>query len=334
MTATDSTQQSVSYPAIDLFKWIAAFLVASMHSAPFIQNETVNYFFTCFCRIAVPFFFVFSSFIFFKRKRDIVPFIKRLLLLYLFWFVLESPIVYYNFFVAPEGPLIKKILIFLRGLFINSTFPGSWFITALWQGVLIVWWLSKRISNKWLFVLGAFCILAPLPGTLYYGLIHNTPLQRPYWIFNMIFCPANSFITAIPYCIAGKYLAEMSKITASNKIGIFFFLAFLLGIIETTACKKSYYMSDTYIALYIFTPLLVLLLLSSRINLPTAITLYFRKTSILVYFLHLPIIFILQFFFQIENGSTCWLITIPTAIVLATIIYLLSLRIPLLKKLY
>lgn len=334
MTTANLSQRPVLYQAVDIFKWIAALLVASMHSAPFIQNETANYYFTCFCRIAVPFFFLFSSFIFFKKQGDITSFVKRLLLLYLCWFILESPIIYYNYFVASGKPFIKNLLIFLRGLFINSTFPGSWFITALWQGVLIVWWLSKKLAKKWLILLGLFCILAPLPGTLYYGLIHNTPLQRPYWIFNMIFCPANSFITAIPYCLAGKYLAEMKTVPSSRKIGFLLLLTFFLGIIETSACKSSYYISDTYISLYLFTPLLVLLLLSSRIHLPNPITQFFRKTSILIYFLHLPIIFILRHFFQIEKGVNCWLITIPAAIVLATFIYFLSKKCRVLTYLY
>ena len=200
--------------------------------------------------------------------------------------------------------------------------------------MLIVWWLSKRIAKKWLLLLGILCILAPLPGTLYYGLIQDTSLHRPYWFFNMIFCPANSFITAIPYCIAGKYLAEMSSTPSSRKIVILLILAFILGIIETTACKESYYMSDTYISLYLFTPLLVLLLLSVRVNLQFNITQYFRKTSILVYFLHLPIIFILQHFFQIGKGVLCWSITIPVAIILASAIFFLSKRWHRLKLLY
>ena len=334
MTTADHSQQPVLYQAIDLFKWIAALLVASMHSAPFLQNETANYYFTCFCRIAVPFYFLFSGFIFFKKQGDIRSFVKRLLLLYVCWFILESPIVYYNFFVASDKPFIHNFLLFLRGLFVNSTFPGSWFITALWQGVLIVWWLSKKMAKKWLLLLGIICILAPLPGTLYYGLIHDTPLHRPYWIFNMIFCPANSFITAIPYCIAGKYLAEMSIVPSSRKTGILLILAFILGIIETSACKESYYMSDTYISLYIFTPLLVLLLLSVRVNLPIGITQYFRKTSILIYFLHLPIIFILHHFFQIGKGALCCSITLPAAIILASAIYFLSRKWHRLKLLY
>lgn len=264
--------QTLSYPAIDLFKWIAALLVASMHSAPFMQHNAANYYFTCVCRIAVPFFFVFSSFIFYRKQNNISSFIKRLLVLYAVWFVLQSPITFFNFFVASDRPLGQIILIFSRGLFISSTFPASWFITALLQGMLIVWLLSKKLSWKWMAIIASLCILASLPGTMYYGLIKDRPLLRPYWFFNMALCPAVSFITAILYCLAGKYMAEKNIHLSSMAKWTFLIGVFLLGCIETICCRSTYYMSDTFITLFIFTPLLVLILLSFQCNIPISIS--------------------------------------------------------------
>lgn len=309
-------------------------IIVSMHSAPFIQNETVNYYFTCFCRIAVPFFFVFSSYIFFKKQGDIRSFIKRLLLLYLVWFILESPLIYHTFFVAPDRSLAYKTLIFFRGLLISSTFPGSWFITALWQGMLIVWWLSKKLKQRQLLLLGLLCILASLPGTMYYGFIKNTALLKPYWLFNMALCPAHSFITAIPFCIAGLFLAERPFTLSINKKYLFLLLALLLGCLETVLCRSYCYMSDTYISLFVFAPILVSLLLQIKVNIPHSLALYFRKTSILIYLIHLPIIFLLNHYCHIESGPLCWLCTTLSAIIIATIIYRLSKTVPLLKRLY
>ena len=305
-----------------------------MHSAPFSQHEVANYYFTCFCRIAVPFFFVVSSYFFYKKGNDIFSFIKRLLVLYAVWFLIESPITIYNFFIASDKPLKAQILIFLRGLFVNSTFPGSWFITALWEGMLIVWLLAKKLNWRWMIIIGILCILASLPGTLYYGLIRDTPFRQKYWLFNMVFCPANSFITAIPYCLAGKYLATKERFPSSHILWAFLIAVFFLGVVETTLCKPLHYISDTYVSLYLFTPLLVSLLLSSRIHLSDKKALYLRKTSILIYFIHLPILFILQHFFHLEKGPASWLVTLFSAILFSTVIYFLSRKIPLLKHLY
>ena len=335
MSSSASTQQEpLNYPSIDLCKWIAALIIVSMHSAPFIQNNTVNYFFTCFCRIAVPFFFVFSSFIFFKKKGDICSFIKRLLILYFVWFLLESPLIYHSFFVVPNRSFEYKSLIFLRGLLISSTFPGSWFITALWQGMLIVWWLSKKLKWQWMILIGILCALASLPGTLYYGLIKDTALYKPYWLFNIALCPAHSFITAIPFCIAGKLLAEQPFTVSTFKKYLFLILSLILGCVETVLCKSSYYMSDTFISLFIFAPVLLSLLLPIKVNIHQSLALYFRKTSILIYLIHLPVIFLLSHYFQIEKGVSCWVYTLLCAIGFSTAIYLLSKRIPILKRLY
>ena len=327
-------EQMLSYSSIDLFKWIAALLVASMHSRPFIQHDGANYYFTCICRIAVPFFFVFSSFIFYKKHNSIGSFIKRLLILYAVWFVLQSPITYYDFFIASDRAFGQNLLIFLRGLLISSTFPASWFITALWEGLLIVWIISKKLKWKWMAVVAILCALASLPGTMYYGLIKDTPLLKPYWLFNMAFCPAVSFITAIPYCIAGKYMAEKEVKLSSTAKWFFFISIIILGCIETIICRPSHYMSDTFIALFLFSPFLVYILLSTHCNLSNSLSSYFRKTSILIYFIHFPIIFVLNHFFGIEKGALCWFIVLFCAISLSSLIYFLSKKVKVLRYLY
>lgn len=75
------------YKAIDLFKFVASILVVTLHTKPFAWFADVDYYFTCFGRIAVPFFFITTSFFFFnKEKPDIKRYTKRLSILYLLWF--------------------------------------------------------------------------------------------------------------------------------------------------------------------------------------------------------------------------------------------------------
>ena len=326
---------SKNYDAVDVFKFIAALLVVALHTRPFHPLEGWNYYFSCLCRIAVPFFFIFSSFIFYKKEKRIEDYVKRMLILYGCWFVIESPLIIRNFFIIPNRPFSEELLLFLRGLFINSTFPASWFITASWQGMLIVFLLSKKINWKGLFVLGFLCYISSLPGTMYYGLISGTSFYKYYWYgYNIIFCPANSFITAIPFIVIGKYLAE-NNLTISRRLNLLLLLcALCLGIVETVLCHDSYYMNDTFLSLLLFCPLLVLLLLNSSIRIPTKVSRFFRKSSILIYLVHLPVFSLLRAQSFVDFGFRGFIITGVTSVVFSAFIILLSNRFRFLKYLY
>lgn len=75
-------------------KMIAAIFVVAIHSQPFsgLTEVLVIY---LFARIAVPFFFVASAFFFFKKpveQQNIKGYVRRLAILYIFWFIIELPI--------------------------------------------------------------------------------------------------------------------------------------------------------------------------------------------------------------------------------------------------
>ncbi len=92
--------QSKNLASVDLFKLIAAIMVVAMHSHAFIQNANLDYWLTCLCRIGVPFFFVVGSYFYFKSNKPISKYIKRLLILYIAWFIIEIPLIYEQFFVG------------------------------------------------------------------------------------------------------------------------------------------------------------------------------------------------------------------------------------------
>ena len=325
----------VNYNAVDVFKFIAALMVVAIHTRPFYDQASLDYYVSCLCRIAVPFFFTFSSFIFYKRGKRIGDYVKRMLVLYACWFVIQLPLIVQNFFILPDRPMLEKILLFLRGLFINSTFPASWFITASWQGMLIVYLLSKKVNWKWLLVIGVLCYLSSLPGTMYYGLISDTPLYKPYWYgYNITLCPANSFITAIPFIVIGKLIAERPFTLETWKNALLLFIAFCIGFIEVYFCRDSYYMTDTFVSLLLICPLLVILLLNLRVGIDDSICRFFRKSSILVFFVHLPVFTVLRDQHLLDFGLKGFGITILISLILASIIIFLSKKIPVLKYLY
>ena len=72
---------------IDIAKFLCAILVVAIHTHPLQYGTTLDYYFNCFCRIAVPFFFVSSSYFYYTKGGQIVKSLRRLLILYMCWFV-------------------------------------------------------------------------------------------------------------------------------------------------------------------------------------------------------------------------------------------------------
>lgn len=324
----------ITYSGLDLGKLIAAILVVLLHTHPFTEGTTADYWFSCLCRIAVPFFFITSSFLFYKRKGDIKKYIFRILILYAVWFFLELPLTIHRFFIDTDKPFAYNLLLFIRGLLLNSTFHASWYLTASWQGMLIVWWLSRKMKGTPLWILGLLCFISALPGTIWYGLISGTPVRPYYWSFNMLLCPANSFIIAIPYCILGKYLAENQlRFSREASFGLLA-LAFLFSVLEIWTCRNSYWMSDVFLGLLFICPLLVWLMANTTLGIPYGTSKCLRSVSTLVFLSHLPIRDFVSSSPAFSEGWPLAVSTLTISVLFSIAIYFLSLRIQVLRYLY
>lgn len=323
-----------TYTGLDVGKFIAALLVLTLHVHPLSANASGDFWLSCLCRIAVPFFFITSSYLFYKRGGDIRKYVLRILVLYAVWFVLEAPLTFHRFFIAPDKPFSYNLMIFVRGLAINSTFYASWFLTASWQGMLIVWWLSKRVNRTWLTIIGLVCFLSTLPGTMWYGLIAGTPIRPVYWLYNMALCPANSFIVAIPYCILGQYLADSKQVIQKKTQFLLLAVAVVFSIIEAAICQDSYWMSDTYLGLLFLSPCLVSLMAGMEVPIAPETSRCLRSMSTLIYLSHLPFRYILMSTLHLPEGGKLFLLTLAASVVFSWAVYLLSRPIRPLRYLY
>lgn len=143
------------YPAIDVAKYICALLVVAIHTFPFLDiSPSFNLFFiSTVCRIAVPFFFVSSSFFLFRKlnRKEKTPaenqeviktYLKRLGILYLAWTVIYIPYTIWNY--AEAGFSWLGLLGWIRDFFLNGSYYHLWFLPALMLGVVIVWHLYEK----------------------------------------------------------------------------------------------------------------------------------------------------------------------------------------------
>lgn len=171
-------------------------------------------------RIAVPLFFIMSSYFVFTKMRNASPdecktilrkFVVRNLQLYLCWFLILLPLTLYlqrNVWFS-QGFLENTINI-LQSILFGNTFVASWFIKATIIGVIIVYLLSKKLKcNRLMFFVSlfAFCIVTlassytAVIGETFVGTAINTYVD----FFGGMVC---SFPAAIFWVYVGKLFAE------------------------------------------------------------------------------------------------------------------------------
>ena len=135
----------------DVVKFILSLLVLAIHSTlyPMVLYPWL--------RIAVPLFFIMSSYFLFSKLRDtsedkqktiLKKFTIRNLQLYLCWCIILLPItIYIRKTTWFSHDLSENISTILKSILFGSTFVASWFITATVIGSLIIYFLSKTLKN-------------------------------------------------------------------------------------------------------------------------------------------------------------------------------------------
>lgn len=243
------------YNSLDLGKFIAALLVVAIHANPFsgiVETIIIG----GFARLAVPFFFIVSSFLFFLRNPDskaLLHFLKRLLLLYLFWGIFAIPL-FYVYHTPPYGSPIT-ISQFVYRFFNSSTYPGSWFLMALMQSASIIWLLSLRLNNFFLLIISGVCYAFAITPHSYYGSDNNEIIiafhnVQGVWMSNLIYITLGKMVANLKH--------ESSKLHKIY-IDILIVVVLLIKILVDIIIKDSYLLN--FIDNLLLVPSVLLLLL-------------------------------------------------------------------------
>lgn len=285
----------------DLIKFFLSILVLAIHSTlyPMVLYPWL--------RIAVPLFFIMSSYFVFsklheasKEKQMVIlkKFVVRNLQLYLCWFVILLPItLYIRKGLYFSNGLFKNILSILKSVFFGSTFVASWFITATIIGVLIIYSLSKLLKKDcfvFLISLFAFCIVTL--ESSYKSVIADTfifaAIDGYIEIFDRLVC---SFPAALFWVLIGKLFAEQKiKFKSVPLLVTLIVLSCVALFLEwklVFSLDGSYY-NDSY---FMLAPLCVLLFISIQKIKPFywGKSVYFKRMSTIIYVVHgslLPVV--------------------------------------------
>ncbi len=144
--------QKKYYPFLDLLKYACCILIVCIHTRPTYYCPEYTPLLTSFTSLAVPLFFMISSYLVGGKLQygsaDIPVlkhFVKRLFILYTVWAVAIFPSWFFGFYW--KHPDDWYILLPFR-FFFQSAAHGSWFILALIYGLPVCYLLNRGIG-KW-----------------------------------------------------------------------------------------------------------------------------------------------------------------------------------------
>ena len=157
----DNLLASKQYNSIDLFKFIFAFAVISIHTQPLINCSTnvvinIN---EAIIRMAVPFYFIASGYLLGQRisfeNNNYNPhvfekYLLRILKMYIIWMLIYSPLAIINY-IKTGTSFIKAVGSFLIGLFFVGEQYNNWvlwYLLSTIYAVLLIWLISRRGLRK------------------------------------------------------------------------------------------------------------------------------------------------------------------------------------------
>jgi serine/alanine racemase len=197
----------------DVIKFVLSLFVVAIHTRLF---PSVLY---PWLRIAVPMFFMMTSYFFFgkvnavstrREKINVLKnFVKRNLSLYVFWLFLFIPRLYNGREVLTEN-IFKGILLLVKSFLFGSTFAASWYIMASVIGVLIIFVLSKRLSNKALLLISVIIYFFVVVCSNYKFACGKDSFVYYIitWYSRLFISPVYSFSAAMVWVPCGKCFVE------------------------------------------------------------------------------------------------------------------------------
>jgi hypothetical protein len=316
--------------AFDIVKFVACILVVCIHTNPF-----PNYFQPLY-RIAVPFFYMISSFLFFTRVRSldkgehrqyILKYIKRSLILYLFYFIVLFPSSYVFFYRSWWNlGFPDNILRFIEQFFLSYTFAiPSWYIVSSILGIIIIYY-AIRYKSKYIMLVISVTLYIICCLTSNYECLLPPDFELDVFAGGGIFKPQNSFLVSLIWIYFG-YVLTVKKYTFTKFVvfillaALFFeygFIIHALGVPESQDC-------------YILLPPLCFILFTFilRWNITYKNGLMMRKMSTIIFCVHHPIATIGKIILLhngIEHGILNFTITITLSFLICLVIFELEKR--------
>ena len=309
--------ENKTYYALDIAKFISALFVICIHTGPFIDiNTDLNFVVVqIISRIAVPFFFVSSGFLFFNKidfsrswkDQDNIfrlrNYMIRLFKIYCIWTLLYLPFTIILLRAREDGMYMHSILQYLRDFFINGSYYHLWFLPALLLAVPFVYLIIGKWGTKKAIIVG--CILYSM-GTLinvYPQVLDKIPVVnrvvRTY--ISLASTARNGLFFGTIFISMGAFFAKRTIKINDTMLRVGLIISFVLYVGECVLLRRNGYMNNLTSMYSMLLPcLFFLFLILIYTNLQTRpIYIILRKISLLIYVSHIMFTIGIIIYFQI-----------------------------------
>lgn len=289
--------QPRQYAAIDIAKYIGALLVVAIHTCPFADlSASFSLFFnSTVARLAVPFFFIASSYFLFrpapgKKKAGpaLVRYLRRLIVLYLVWTVIYLPYTIWNY--SQAGFSILSLFAWIRDFFLNGSYYHLWFLPALIWGTLIVSVLMKKKGLRKTLLISLVLYLIGYLINIYAPLWQSLPgISVVYGFFTKTLVTARDGFFFAPVFVSLGALAARARPFSLKFSAAGFGVSFVCLILEVTLYAKIGMLQDLssmFISLVPASYFLLEMLLQVKIPWKPSYR-ELRRDSILIYTSHI-----------------------------------------------
>lgn len=340
-----------NYYAIDVAKFISAFLVVCIHTGPLLDiNKDANFVLVqIIARLAVPFFFVASGFLFF-RKIDITRewndyenlkalrhYIGRLLKIYIIWTILYLPFTY-MVMRNGDGFTTESILRYVRDFFFNGSFYHLWFLPALMFAVPFVYLLIHKLSLKKAIYVGIVLYIVGMSINLYPQLLDKVPyLNTIIKGYLAIFSTArNGFFFGTVFVALGAFFAKRALYLKNYQVALGFLISLVLLFVECFLLRANGFMKDLSSMYITLLPcLFFMFLLLLRIHLKESRTYKtMRILSLLIYVSHLVFVNCIIWGLPAMNSLLVYLLAMVCSLIFSCIVIIISRKLTIFKHLY
>lgn len=275
----------------DVLKYLMALLIVAIHSKAF-YGEYSSVFLKPLTEIAVPVFFILSSFFYFLKLNNsenrwsiLSTYLKRIGILYMFWFCVNLPVIlHYKHYFIQNG--IMDIFRLLSDIVLRTTYSGSWFLSATALAIVIYTIVSNSKFVKWILVTLSIALL------FYINCIDVIP-ERMHGFFDLwttnIRKDANlTVLESLGWVGIGSLLAEFNdrKISLNRKV-LSIVSCFLMVLLVLTS-NYRFLVCNQLVKIILA---IALFLWAKELNLaPTLRLKHLRQLSILYFMIHFNVV--------------------------------------------
>ena len=221
------------YKFLDVMKFMMAIVVVAIHTRPECSFESaiVREIFEAVYSIAVPFFFMASGFLLFRKvslpldsegEKRIKKYLKKTVKLYLIWTAIYLPMTVYGFYLD-KMPILKSVVVFIRNILLigeNYMSWPLWYLLALIVGVGIIYGLLRlRVSINWIVIIG---ILMAIIGVALDYCKENSIMQTIADLYFTLFSKTrNGFFVGLLYVSLGMFCSKLKEVSIWAILPIF-----------------------------------------------------------------------------------------------------------------